>query len=97
MGITRNLKLSPEGTRTTDLQQMSDAAIADGINPLVLMLHSTSLVAGQSPYAKTADMLEGLYRRTERLFEHLTHKHNVRGILLSNVANRLRFPLANES
>lgn len=86
VGIARRVKLSPEGTRLRDLRKVIDSAVRDGLSTLVLMLHSTSLAAGFSPYAKTERQLEELYDRLSGTILHATETHGFQGATLTDAA-----------
>ncbi|MFM8574007.1 MAG: hypothetical protein ACKOAU_20595, partial [Pirellula sp.] len=68
-GVTRHVKLSPEGTTLGELKGLVRASLRDGVNHLVLMLHSTSLMPGFSPYAKDRAGVESLYERLEGILD----------------------------
>ncbi len=59
LGVARPMKLTPEGTQSR-IWRSDSSVFAEGISTLVLMLHSSSLLAGHSPYAKNAAELEAL-------------------------------------
>jgi hypothetical protein len=59
------------------------------LNTLVLMLHSTSLAAGFSPYAETDEQLERLYGRLSNAIRHATETHGFRGTTLTAAAKSL--------
>jgi hypothetical protein len=88
-GLTRHLKLSPEGTELKELKGLVDGLVRDGINHLVLMLHSTSLMPGFSPYCKTPEALENLYDRLEKTLQHAIEHHHFQGAALLDVATDL--------
>ena len=87
LGIARRIKLSPEGTSLEDLKRLVDAPIADGVATLVLLLHSSSLVVGHSPYARQADDLERLYLRLIGVIRHATATHGCRPATLTQAAD----------
>lgn len=70
LGLTRRVKLSPEGTQFNNLKRLVDACHHDGLSTLVLMLHSSSLVVGLSPYSKDAEMLQTLFQRLSLIINH---------------------------
>lgn len=83
LGLTRHIKLSPEGTSLVDLKGLVRSALHDGVSHLVLMLHSTSLLAGFSPYAKNDHELEALYQRLDGILEFTTKECSCVGVMLS--------------
>lgn len=70
LNLIRPVKLSPEQTSTIAARQLIDAAMRDGVNVLVLMFHSSSLLPGYSPYVKTEADLEGFYRWLDDIFSY---------------------------
>jgi hypothetical protein len=46
------MRLSPEGARLEDLKALTRSVVAAGAPMLTYTLHSTSLTAGASPYAR---------------------------------------------
>ncbi len=89
LGIARRVKLSPEGTRLSDLRRLVDRAVGDGLPVLVLMLHSSSLVAGFSPYAKDDAMLEKLYQRLTGIVRYAMEEHRAVPMTLTAAATSL--------
>ena len=49
LGLTRYLKLTPEGTELKDLMGLVRSSLQDGVEIQVVMLHRTSLLPGYSP------------------------------------------------
>lgn len=90
LGIARRVKLSPEGTRLDDLEKLIDAVKQDGVETLVLMLHSSSLVKGLSPYARDDNMLEQLYTRLEGALRCAIDVHGFRPATLTQAAKRFQ-------
>jgi len=89
MGIGRRVKLSPEGTRLNDLKRLIDTCYRDGLDTLVLMLHSSSLVAGLSPYATDAAQLDSFYTRLSQMIKHATIQYGYRPVTLTQCAAEL--------
>lgn len=92
LGIARRVKLSPEGSRLTDLIALVDASVQDGLKTLVLMLHSSSLVAGLSPYARDQAMLDKLYDRLTGVVQYATSEFGFQGTTLTGAANSMLAP-----
>lgn len=86
MNLVRRLKLTPEGTRLADLKKLVDQSVKQGRTTLVLMLHSSSLVSGCSPYAKSETMLENLYGRFKAIVRYAIDKHQATPMTLSDAA-----------
>jgi hypothetical protein len=89
IGLTRHVKLSPEGTTLGELVGLVESSLHDGVNHLVLMLHSTSLLPGFSPYAKDAAGVEALYNRLDGILECATKRFSCDGIMLSDIPKLL--------
>lgn len=89
LGVARRMKLTPEGTRLEDLKRLIDACFVDGLTTLVLMLHSSSLVAGLSPYAASRDQLEAFYTRLSGALEYAVSQYGYAPVTLTQSANHL--------
>ena len=87
LGFARRVKLCPEGSRFEDLRGLIDSTVAEGIETLVLMLHSSSLIAGLSPYTKTENMLEILYSCLTASIRHAIDVHHFSPKTLTEVAS----------
>lgn len=85
LGVCRHVKLSPEGTSLAELKGLVESSLRDGVNQLVLMLHSTSLMPGFSPYAKDAAGVEGLYQRLDGILDFTIKEHQCVGVGLSEI------------
>jgi hypothetical protein len=70
LGIVRRIKFSPEQSDAASLCRLADVYLQRSAPCLVLMLHSSSLVVGFSPYAPDAPSLERLYRDFELALEY---------------------------
>ncbi len=92
LAIARRVKLSPEGTCLQNLKRLVDSAIADGVSTLVLMLHSSSLLVGRSPYARSANDLEQLYQRLVEILKHAIDNHRCRPAMLTQAAEFMFTP-----
>ncbi len=89
LGLTRRVKLTPEGTRISDILRLIRRCHAEGLSTLVLMLHSSSLAVGYSPYAPDADQLEQLYRRIRESIRYAIEKFGYQPVTLSQAAINL--------
>lgn len=94
LGIARRVKLSPEGNSVRDLQHLMSAAVQDGLHTLVLMLHSSSLVAGCSPYSSTEIHLEDFLGRLEKCLQFARTEFNAQGVTLTQAAREIETTLA---
>ena len=75
LGLVRRVKLTPEGTQIANVKALIDACVADGLTSLVLMLHSSSLRAGLSPYASTEEELTVFYQRLDQMMAYAISVH----------------------
>ncbi|KAA5546268.1 polysaccharide deacetylase family protein [Roseiconus nitratireducens] len=89
LGFARRVKLTPEGTRIANVRALIDACVTDGLNCLVLMLHSSSLRAGLSPYTATEEDLELFYQRLNQMITHAVTEHGIAPATLTAVAGEL--------
>lgn len=89
LGIARRVKLSPEGTQLHDLISLVDACHADGLSTLVLMLHSSSLIPGVSPYAKDSAALDNLYSRLVEIVRYAKIQYQYQPALLTAAARAI--------
>ena len=87
--IAKRVKLTPEGTTLRDLKDLIDSCVADGLSTLVLMLHSSSLVAGFSPYAKDEEALDQLYQRLTGTFQYAIERHGFAPATLTQAAENI--------
>lgn len=97
LGLTRHLKLTPEGTTLGHLKGLVDGLVQDGFRHLILMLHSTSLMAGFSPYSKTPEALEDLYHRLDEILRYATEHHGFRGATLYQVSQQVQIAVHPET
>lgn len=97
LGLTRHIKLTPEGTTLGHLKGLVDGLVQDGFKHLILMLHSTSLMAGFSPYSKTPEALEDFYRRLDGILRYATEHHGFQGATLYQASQQLRRSLPSVS
>ena len=67
-GIATKVKLSPEQATLAQMKQLSTAVINRGVQVLVLMFHSSSLLPGCSPYVKTEQDLDRFLERLSAFF-----------------------------
>jgi len=67
-----------------------DRLVADGVPALTVLLHSSELAPGESPYARTPTDVARLQERFRRLVEHARRRHGARGETLAEFAHRHR-------
>ena len=86
LGIVQRIKFSPEQANAARMKRLADVFVARGAPCIVLMLHSSSLVPGCSPYVPDAARLEECYADLESVFEHCLTKHSMTGRTLTQFA-----------
>lgn len=70
LGIARRVKFSPEQASCSDMRALVDCYLKLGLPCMVMMMHSSSLAAGYSPYASDRAALERFYARLEDAFAY---------------------------
>ncbi|MGC1275479.1 MAG: polysaccharide deacetylase family protein [Planctomycetaceae bacterium] len=83
IGIARRIKLSPEQAAVRDLNRLAGNCIARGAPCLVLMFHSSSLMAGGSTYVRDVEALERFYARLEGVFRYCRERWKLGSATLS--------------
>ena len=81
LGIARRIKFSPEQADARRMRQLVDAFLAQGAPAVVMMLHSSSLLPGLSPYVRSEQDLQRIYGELERTFHYCLE----RGMIASAV------------
>ena len=69
-GLLRRIKFSPEQADAAQMNRLADMYVARAAPCIVLMLHSSSLEVGHSPYVPDARRLEQFYANLEATFEY---------------------------
>jgi hypothetical protein len=92
LGIVRRIKFSPEQSDAASLRRLADVYLQRSAPCLVLMLHSSSLVAGFSPYTPDAPSLERLYRDFELALEHCVGRRGMVSATLEEFARAYAAP-----
>ena len=87
LGIVRRIKCSPEQAGARDMRQLVNAYLAQNAPVMVMLFHSTSLVAGQSPYVKTAERLEQFFADLAEVFEYCLAQRGMVPATLSGFAD----------
>jgi len=70
LNLVRYVKFTPEFNDATRLNQLVDAYVANGAECIVCMLHSSSLLAGCSPYARREEDVDRIYAAMSGTFEY---------------------------
>lgn len=89
LGIARRIKFSPEQADFQRMKQLVNATLrqARQTTVLVMLLHSSSLMAGASPYASTHQALDGLYDRLERILRYCVEEKGLAPATLTESAD----------
>lgn len=93
LNVVRRIKFSPEQANARRMKQLVRAAIANGLPAMVMMLHSSSLMVGGSPYVQDQRELDQLFARLEDVFAYCRHELNMPSHTLTEFA-REAAPLA---
>lgn len=90
LNLVRKIKLSPEQADRIRLKQLIDACLSRKLPVLVVLLHSSSLMEGGSPYAKDRSGLEELYSRMRFILEYCCGERNMEPRTLSEFGREWR-------
>jgi len=86
LNLAHRIKFNPEQADARRMNQLVDAYLANGAPCMVMMLHSSSLVPGCSPYVADQSRLDRLYRDLEATFEHCLSRRHMKSETLSGFA-----------
>jgi hypothetical protein len=81
LGIINKVWLSPETSDGKEMIQLSKSMIREGYGLLNMFFHSSSLMAGLTPFAKSIEEENNLLRRIEEFLEFIV-TNNVKSITL---------------
>jgi len=90
LGILRRIKLSPEQADASEMQTLVDIYHAQGQDAVVLMFHSSSLVAGGSPYVPSETEFHRFYEKLNAIFRHCVETRHMRCETLTEFARQYR-------
>ena len=76
-GMVRYLRFLPELYSAAQMKQLVDAYLMHGAPCMVMMLHSSSLVPGYSPYVPDTKRLEELYRDLAEVVEYCQYQQGM--------------------
>ncbi len=88
LGVVRRIKFSPEQADARRLRQLVAAYAAQRAPAMVMMLHSSSLVAGESPYVRTERDLREFDARLQEVFAFCLDKREMASAGLAEFAAR---------
>jgi hypothetical protein len=86
LGIVRRIKLTPEFNGEHHLVQLVETYVANRAPCLVLMLHSSSLAVGCSPYSKTAEDVDRVYSILAAVFHYCLNGRGMASATLTEFA-----------
>lgn len=86
-GIARRIKLCPEQAELRDMIRLAGHYIARGSPCLVLMFHSSSLMAGGSTYVRDAEALERFFARLSGFFRFCRERCTMSAATLTECAS----------
>lgn len=81
--------LRPEQYELAELNRLSDDIARRGLPVFNLMFHSSVVLPGATPYARTASARDAFCARLEGALEHILSKHGAEPVALSDVPARL--------
>jgi len=88
-GLLRKITLTPEGFHHTDLCRVVDKCIQRGDKWLVMFLHSSDLLPGNTDYVKTAQDENDFYDTLRRVIEYAQSRHNAQFVSLRQAHEQL--------
>ena len=77
LNVVRRIKLSPEQADARRMKQLIRACLTNQTPVLVMMLHSSSLMPGGSPYVQNQRDLDSLFANLEEVFEACRDRHQM--------------------
>ncbi len=86
LGLARRVKFCPEQAGTSDLCRLADAYAANRAPVMVMMLHSSSLTAGTSPYCRDEAGLDRLLETLDNTLRYCTERLGMRPATLTECA-----------
>lgn len=89
LGIVRRIKFSPEQASATQMKRLADAYFAVGAPALVMMFHSSSLMANCSPYVPTPMASHRFHTNMHEVFAYWGEKGKTATSTLTEFATEL--------
>ena len=86
LGIIRQIKFSPEQADASRMNRLVDMYLQREVPCMVMMLHSSSLMPGYSPYVPDQERLERLYADLQTTFEYCFARHGMQSDTLTGLA-----------
>jgi hypothetical protein len=88
--MLERIALTPEGIPLEKALEGIDLALKEGVQVINLSFHSPSLAVGHTPYVRTAEQLDGLYKWFAGVFDHL-QQSGVRPTTMDEIKAASRF------
>jgi len=89
LGLLRKIKFSPEQADSDQMNQLADMYVANDAPCLVMLFHSSSLMAGCSPYVKDEAGLERFLANLRNTFDYCLGKLGMTADTLTGFATTL--------
>lgn len=86
LGIVRRIKFSPEQADAAAMKSLVDTYLVQDAPCMVMMLHSSSLVPGLSPYVRTQERLDAMYDALAETFRYCLEERGMESSTLTNAA-----------
>ncbi len=90
LGLVRRIKFTPEINSQQRLRRLIEAYAANQAPCMVLMLHSSSLAVGCSPYAQTVEDVERVYETLKAVFHFCCERQHMGNVTLTEFATAHR-------
>lgn len=90
LGLLERLRLSPEDHSAADMKRQTQAALAAGHRYFMLTYHSSSLMPGGSPYARTRAKRDAFVATLTKYIEFFTSMPGWATVTASRLAERMR-------
>lgn len=69
LGLLERIMLTPEGVTVAEMQRLLTSMAESGRRVFSMSMHSPSFLPGGTPYARSAEQLDGLLRRIEAILD----------------------------
>ncbi|MDM4018837.1 hypothetical protein [Roseiconus lacunae] len=90
-GIAKQIKATPEQENTSDICRLADQYLHQDADYFVILLHSSSLLVGGSPYSATASERDGLLDTLAAVLTHCVNR-GITGATFSDAASEILDP-----
>jgi len=88
-GIVRRIKFSPEQATASNMRRLVDRYRARGAPCMVMMLHSSSLAPGFSPYVPTRERLDQMLDDLDHTFRYCVEQKGMTSMTMTQFARHL--------